>query len=168
MLEEHPAGNVLAQRHAGRPERDGIVPSAKRTRANRDQRRGQPGDRRLFRRLAGPHEMACGNVPGLMGNHAHEGIRGSGTDNQARVEENVLAARHECVDRRLVHEIQIDRACIQAGGRKDGIRPRAHVRFDFRIPNQWDPLRRHRRDGGRDDYACGKERRSQPPGARGR
>ena len=78
-------------------------------------------DGRVLDRLIDPHQVAAGDVAGLVRDHADHFVRILGGGQQAGMDEHLQAAGDEGVDPRIVDDVDLDSVGIEAGRFEDGV-----------------------------------------------
>ncbi len=85
-------------------------------------------------------QMAAGDVAAFMRQHADQLVGRLGAHDQAGVDEDALAARHEGVERIVLDDHDLDRVGIETGGLPDRHHHGADVVLDFGVADQIEPL----------------------------
>ena len=110
------------------------------------QRPGDGADTGVLLRFQGAAEVPAGDVAGLVGDHPGELVGTVGLQDQAGVDEQVLPARHERVQHRVVDDVDVDRFRIEPGGGEDRVGDAADRGLDLGIADQAHGVRRRRPD----------------------
>ena len=103
---------------------------------NAQQHADDGGHRGLVEFIAHARQMAAGDVPGLMRQNADRLVRRLRLEQQAGVNEDALAARHEGVDARILDQIDPDRLGIDARRLEDGAGIEAQQPLDLGIADE--------------------------------
>ena len=82
--------------------------------------------------------MAAGDVAGLVGHHADQLVGRFGLENQAGVDEQLLAAGREGVELRIGHQMDLHRPGIEPRGREHRIGVVVQDRLDLGVANDRD------------------------------
>ena len=93
-------------------------------------------DRGVVHRLRRAREMAAGDVAGLVRHDADELVGRLAAQEGAGVEEQVLAAGDEGIERRIVDDVDMHRLRVEAGDSQDRRPPGADDAFDLRVANE--------------------------------
>ena len=154
LIREHGAlGHLLAAHGhahaAGARLADAGAAAADRCRAAQDHCRSRQ-DLGVLQLLAQPHEMPSGDMAALVREDADDLVRGLGVDQRSGVHEDVLAVRHEGIERPLADQHDLDGAGAQACRLGDRLQIVAHQLLDLGIADDRRPLGlrngRNRRD----------------------
>ena len=115
--------------------------------------------------VTGSGQMPARDMPGFMGEHAHHLTRVFRLHDEARGDENILPARDEGVEPRIVDDVEADTFRIQAGGGQDRRQIALERVFDLRIPDEADAFLGVRRSRQRCEQGADDRGRQQEDGA---
>ena len=91
-----------------------------------------------------PGQMAAGDVPGFVGDHTNYLSGGFGTDQKARINEKVLAARDKGVELVVVYEVGLNGLSVQPRGFENWCGVGANDIFNLDVPDHGQATRPRR------------------------
>lgn len=142
-------GDLLTALHDGHA---GIRTARRDGRGSPEHQRKDGGRRGVAQRILRARQMAAGDVAGFVRDHADDLSGVLGAHDQAGIDEQVLSASNEGIQRTVMHQKDVDGLRRQAGGVEqwraigpDGI-------FDLRVADEAGGLPLRRRRGGHERH----------------